>query len=94
VIDRQVGAIEAITLSARAAFSNIGGLILLFILGFFVTLLGLIAFCVGLLVAIPVLWVANAVAYRMVFPKLNQNVWTTPPPPTAYDTGFGQGMQS
>jgi len=92
VIDRNMGPIEAIKTSASAAMSNIGGLILLLILGGLVNLLGLVAFCFGLLVSIPVTWVANTIAYRMVFPMLNQTYRSTPPPPSSYGSTFGQGM--
>lgn len=93
VVEHNLGAIDAIKMSASAALNNIGGLILLMILEFFVALLGMLAFCLGLLVAIPVIWVANAYAYRLVFPRLDQQSWsTTPPPPSAYGSGFGQGI--
>lgn len=92
VIDRNLGPIDAIKMSASAAMGNFGGVLVLLILCGFVVLLGFIALCFGLLVAIPVTWIANAVAYRMVFPKLDQNYYSTPPPPSAYGSTFGQGM--
>jgi uncharacterized membrane protein len=92
IVEYGIGPIDAIKYSASAALSNIGGLILLIILDMLVALLGIIAICFGLLVAIPVIWVGNAFAYRLVFPRLNQNFWTTPPPPSAYGSSFGQGM--
>ena len=92
VIDRNMGPIDAIKLSASAAMSNLGGLILLLILGALINILGMIVLCFGLLVSIPVTWVANTVAYRMVFPMLNPTYRTTPPPPTSYGSTFGQGM--
>jgi uncharacterized membrane protein len=92
VIDRNMGAIDAIKLSAQAAFNNVGGILLLLILGGLVNILGVIALCFGLLVSVPVTIVANTVAYRMVFPRLDQYFRTTPPPPGAYGNSFGQGM--
>jgi len=92
VVDRNLGPIGAIKLSASAAMSNIGGLILLIILGVLINLLGMIVLCFGLLVSIPVTWVANTIAYRMVFPMLNQTYRNTPPPPSSYGSTFGQGM--
>jgi len=92
VLDRNLGAIDAIKLSARAALSNVGGIILLIILGGLVNILGVIALCFGLLVSVPVTLVANTVAYRMVFPRLNQCFWNTPPPPGSYGSSFGQGI--
>jgi uncharacterized membrane protein len=93
VMDKNIGVIEAISTSARASFSNAGGAIVLMILSGLVILLGAIAICIGLFVAFPVVWVATAAAYRMVFPRLSQTYLTTPPPPTAYGNSFGQGMQ-
>ena len=91
IVDRELGAIEAIMTSVRAAFSNAGGAIGLMILCGLVILLGALAICVGLFVAVPVTWVAMAAAYRMVFPKTDQNYYSTPPPPSAYGSIFGQG---
>ena len=92
VIDRNLGPIDAIKMSFSAAMGNFGGVLALLILCGFVVLLGVIALCFGLLVAIPVTWVASAYAYRLVFPRLNQNYYSTPPPPSAYGSTFGQGM--
>jgi len=92
IMDRELGAIEAITTSVRAAFSNAGGAIGLMILCGLVALLGALAICIGLFVAIPVTWVAMAVAYRQVFPRSSETRWTTPPPPTEYASSFGQGL--
>jgi uncharacterized membrane protein len=90
-MEHNLGPIEAIKLSASAGFSNAGGIILLFILSVLVALLGLIALCLGIFVAIPVIYAANAIAYRHVFPRLSQSRWNTPPPPSAYGSTFGQG---
>lgn len=92
VLETNIGPGEAIKISLSAAFANLGGLILLMILGGLVILLGVIAFCVGTLVALPVVWAANVIAYRQVFPLLNWNPRTTPPPPSSYGSSFGQGM--
>jgi uncharacterized membrane protein len=92
VLETNIGIGEAIKLSFSAVFANIGGMIVLLILGILVGLLGMLAFCVGIFVAIPVMWAANVVAYRQVFPLLDQNFPTGPPPPTAYGSSFGQGM--
>jgi hypothetical protein len=92
VLENNIGAGEAIKLSLSAVFANIGGIILLMILGCLVMLLGAIAFCIGIFVALPVVWAANVIAYRQVFPLLDGNFYTGPPPPTAYGSSFGQGM--
>ncbi|MBL8182990.1 MAG: hypothetical protein JNL64_15435 [Blastocatellia bacterium] len=91
-MENDIGAIEALKLSVRAAFSNLGGLIVLLILSILVGLLGLAALCVGFFVAMPVVWVANAFAYRQVFPWMEQRMNFNPPPPTAYGD-LNSGLQ-
>ncbi len=92
VLENDIGPIAAIKLSAKAAFSNVGGLILLALLGFLVVVIGVLALCVGFLVAVPVVYAANAFAYRQVFPLIERNFNFTPPPPNAYGSNFGSGM--
>jgi uncharacterized membrane protein len=93
-MEYDLGAIDALKLSARAATSNVGGLILLFIFTILLMIVGLLLLCVGtFLLSVPVMYLANAFAYRQVFPLLEQNNFNMgPPPPAAYGTGFGSGM--
>lgn len=85
--------IDALKLSARASWSNVGGIIVLAILSFLIALGGVIALCIGVLFVLPIIWVAWAFAYRQVFPDLNPTVFRNePPPPDAYRGSFGQGM--
>ena len=91
-MERDINAIDAIKLSARAATSNIGGLIVLFIFEFLIALLGILALCIGIFFVIPILYAANAFAYRQVFPLIQQNFNMNPPPPSTYGGGFGQGI--
>jgi uncharacterized membrane protein len=91
IIEQDLGVGEAIKQSLAAVFGNLGGIIVLIILGGFVALLGILALCFGLLVAMPVVWAANVFAYRQVFPLIEQNFNMAPPPPTVYGD-FGQGM--
>jgi len=84
VLEHEIGPIEAIKLSIAAAFSNLGGLILLVILDALVGFLGILALCLGYFVAIPVIFAANAFAYRQVFPLIEQRFNYAPPPPTEY----------
>ena len=71
LVDRNLGAIDAIKLSARAALKNIGGIAGLILMQFGIVLLGELAFCVGIYLTIPILTATSLVAYRKVFPKLN-----------------------
>lgn len=91
VIDREAEIADALITSLKAATSNVGGLILLLILQMLISLLGFIALCVGIFVAIPVIYAANVFAYRMVFPYFDRPFDAGPPPPEAY--GFGRGQR-
>jgi len=71
LVDRNLGAIDAIKLSARAALKNIGGIAGLIVLQFGIVLLGEMALCVGIYLTIPILTATSLVAYRKVFPKLS-----------------------
>jgi uncharacterized membrane protein len=87
-----MGAVDAIKLSARAAMSNIGGLLIYFLLLILVIIVGMLMLCVGIfLVSIPVMYIAGAFAYRQVFPWMEQQFKMAPPPPSTYGD-FGQGI--
>ena len=82
---------DALLTSAKAASSNVGGLIVLIILEALIALLGVIALCVGIFVAMPVIYAANVFAYRMVFPYFDRPGFNTaPPPPSAYGGTYGK----
>ncbi len=92
-MEQNIGPIDAIKLSGRAAWGNVGGIIVLAILSFLLALVGVLALCVGVFFVLPVIWVAWAFAYRQVFPDLNPSDFRRePPPPDAYQGSFGQGM--
>ncbi|HEV7645233.1 MAG TPA: hypothetical protein VGO50_14915 [Pyrinomonadaceae bacterium] len=84
---------EIIKLSARAGWSNIGGIIVLVILQTVVVLIGALALCIGIFFVIPLIWASNAIAYRMVFPESPQGsgLYNEPPRPDYYGGSFGQG---
>lgn len=85
--------IEALKLSARASWGNVGGIIVLAIFSFLIAFGGVLAFCIGVLFVLPIIWVSWAFAYRQVFPDINPTVYRNePPPPDAYQGSFGQGM--
>ena len=90
VIDQDASIGDALITSAKAALANPGGLIVLVIFQILVMLLGMIAFCIGVFVAIPVLYASNAIAYRQVFLRRRASGFSNvPPPPDVY--GFGGG---
>jgi uncharacterized membrane protein len=83
---------EAVGLSIRAGFSNVGGLILLTILDVLVWIGGFILICFGLIfLSYPIIFVADVFAYRLIFPYIERNMNMAPPPPTAYGD-FGGRM--
>jgi uncharacterized membrane protein len=93
VIETDASIGEAITTSFGAVFSNLGGLIVLILLGVLVGLLGVLALCIGIFVATPVIYAGNVIAYRQVFPYVDGPTgYTGPPPPTVYDGTFGRGQ--
>ncbi len=89
ITENDIGAIDAIKLSARAGWSNVGGIIVLAILEGLIAFAGFLALCIGVLFVLPVIYAATAFAYRQVFPYIEQNFNIAPPPPTEY--GFGGG---
>lgn len=66
VVDKDMPAIEAIRASVNLVSRNVGVLIGFFLLAFLVYLLGAIACLVGLLVAMPVVLIAQAYTYRVL----------------------------
>jgi uncharacterized membrane protein len=93
IAEHEIGPIEAIKLSAAAAFSNTGGLILLIILEGLIVLAGFAAICFGIFFVMPLLYAAVAVAYRQVFPDLGPPVYqNAPPAPDTYGSTYGQGL--
>jgi len=82
VVDRKLSAIQAVKLSARAAWSNLGGVAGLFAVGFVVAIVGYLMLCIGISLVLPLIIAATLVAYRKVFPSQPTNF--NPPPPNAY----------
>lgn len=83
IVDRNLGAIKAMTTSARAVLKNLGGVVGLILVNMGLMILGYLALCIGVYFVIPIMIAGNVVAYRRVFPSLqNQNFG--PPPPNEY----------
>lgn len=83
VADRRMSGWAAIKLSARAAWANKGGVAGLIGVSFLVVLLGYAMCIVGVYFVLPVIIMANAIAFRRVFPKTAETQFA-PPPPSAY----------
>jgi uncharacterized membrane protein len=90
IMEYDLGAWDAIKTSAKAGWSNVGGLILLGLLQGLVALAGMLALCIGIIFVMPILQASNAVAYRQVFPAPSQFTPTTPPSPDSFGADYGK----
>jgi hypothetical protein len=86
IVDRRLSGVEAIRVSAKAAMKNLGGIAGMIGVSFLCVLVGYLAFCVGVYFVMPLLMAAYTVAYRRVFPKLEDRQFE-PPPISAYGGG-------
>jgi hypothetical protein len=68
IVDRKLSGWEAVKMSFRAAFGNLGGLIGLALLNWLLTFAGLLCCYVGAIFVMPLTFAALCVAYRQVFP--------------------------
>lgn len=73
IVDRNLGPVAAMTTSARAVWRNLGGVAGLIGVNFVLAILGYMALCVGVYFVVPVMIAGNVVAYRRVFPSLQNN---------------------
>lgn len=83
IVDRKLGAIKAMTTSAKAVFKNLGGVAGLFGVAFILGIVGMLLLCIGTYLVLPIIFAANAVAYRKIFPGGSGPI-STPPPPNYY----------
>jgi membrane-anchored glycerophosphoryl diester phosphodiesterase (GDPDase) len=85
IVDRNLSSFQAMKLSAKAVWKNLGGVTGIWVLMFLLNLAGMLVFCVGIYFTIPLLLATQLVAYRKVFPKLNNQRFSAPPMPNAYN---------
>lgn len=85
IVDRNLGAIDAMKTSAKAVWANLGGVAGLIVVNFVLVFVGYLALCIGLYFVIPIMIAGNVVAYRRVFPPLGAQPTMNPPPPNAYN---------
>jgi uncharacterized membrane protein len=72
IVDRKLSGWEAVKLSAKAAMGNLGGIIGLLFLQYLLSFIGLLACYVGAFFVIPLTLASTAVAYRKVFPEIEE----------------------
>ncbi|HVF46636.1 MAG TPA: hypothetical protein VNA17_03625 [Pyrinomonadaceae bacterium] len=87
IVDRNMGAGQAIKTSARAVMKNLSGVVGLIAVNFVLVLGGYLALCVGVYLAIPIIIAGNVVAYRRVFPRLDDDRRFERPPVSAVGGG-------
>jgi hypothetical protein len=85
IVDRNLSSFGAMKLSAKAVWKNLSGVAGIWVLMFLVNLVGMMALCIGIYLTIPLVFATQLVAYRKVFPKLNNQTFNTPPMPNAYN---------
>lgn len=85
LVDRKLGAIDAMKTSARAVWANLSGVAGLVVVNFVLLFVGYLALCIGLYFVIPIMIAGNVVAYRRVFPSSESRTNIAPPPPTSYN---------
>lgn len=79
IVDRGLGGVAAMKTSARAVWNNLGGVAGLIGVNFGLMIVGYMAFCIGLYFVIPIMIAGNVVAYRRVFPSLQNPGGFYPP---------------
>ncbi|HXG84188.1 MAG TPA: hypothetical protein VNI84_09185 [Pyrinomonadaceae bacterium] len=89
IADRNAGIGDALKLSVGAALNNIGGLLALLIFEGLLLIAGAIACGVGILFVLPVIYAANIVAYKSVFPDDAPQFNDAPPRPEDYGGNYG-----
>ena len=82
IVDRNLGAIEAMKTSAAAVWQNLAGVAGLYGVGFVLSLAGALACGIGTYFVIPIILAGNLVAFRKIFPKTES--FQQPPPPYSY----------
>lgn len=89
IADRNAQIGNALKLSVRAGLNNIGGLIVLFIFEGLLLLAGALACGIGVIFVLPVVYAANIVAYKSVFPNDAPQFNNEPPRPEDYGGTYG-----
>jgi hypothetical protein len=70
IVERGLTGVQAMIVSAKAVWNNLAGMAGLFGVGFVVAIVGYMMLCVGLYLVLPLIMMAQAVAFRKIFPKL------------------------
>ncbi len=71
IVERDLTGVQAMMVSAKAVWNNLAGMAGLFGVGFVVAIVGYLMLCVGLYLVLPLIMMAQAVAFRKIFPKID-----------------------
>ncbi len=83
IVDKNLGAWESITTSAKGVWRNIGGIAGMIGVMVIISIpLSMITCGLGVYLLLPIMLGGYALAYRKIFPKFNRNF--NPPPPDIY----------
>jgi uncharacterized membrane protein len=86
IVDRNLGALEAVKTSAKAVWGNLGGVAGLIGVGIVLSLFGISTCGIGMYFIMPIMIAGYAVAYRKIFPAGSNRNYN---PPTS---DFYQGI--
>ncbi len=85
IIERNMSGLEALKLSIKAVWKNLGGVVGLILAEFVLGFIGYLACGIGLYFVLPIMFAGVLVAYRRVFPNQNNQNFNAPPMPNAYN---------
>ena len=81
IADRKLSGLDAVKLSFRAGKANMGGIIGLILLNGLLAFVGVLCCIIGVYFYLPIAFASQVVAYRRVFPDIEQKLPSPPPPP-------------
>jgi len=84
IIDRNLGAWQSITVSAKAVWNNLGGIAGMLGVAIVGSILASVLTCgIGAYFVMPIMFAGYALAYRKIFPAIGNQPFN-PPPPNAF----------
>jgi hypothetical protein len=83
--ENDISGFQALKLSFRSVWGNLGGVIGLLVLNMFAYFVGMLFCGIGAYFVLPIIFANTYVAYRKVFPIQNNQKLNTPPMPNAYN---------
>lgn len=84
IVERNLNGVDAFKLSAKAVWANLSGVVGIILLEFVMGIVGYMVLAIGVYFVLPIMFAGVLVAYRKVFPPLNNNQTYNPPQPNMY----------